>query len=431
MPHITFLTETFFPSHRAGTEIYVLNLAKNLINAGYKVSVITPAIGEKNSSYLHEKIPVYTFSVPLKISAKEMNGITKLSGLEEYKTIIKKLNPDILHVHTFSRSINYEHLKIAKQNNIKTVFTPHLGGNFCVKGDFRFKDKQICNGKVENIKCLSCFLYSQKKIEKNSEIIAFIINLLTKIPIVKKLIPAAYHIVKFKKQNLNALRKYSDINIAISQWIKDVFLENNIQNVSLINQGINTDIFKSKKQTANNNENINITFIGRMHYSKGIHLLLDAIYGLKQNTFILRIITSATKENSDYFAFIKQKIKKFKNVILKESITQNEVSKILDETDIFCLPSISSEMSPLVILEAFAKGIPVIGSTYPAIKDMVKHDYNGLLFENNNYKDLQIQLERLQNDPDLIKKLSDNVVKPRSFFDVSKEHIDLYLKLLS
>ena len=155
---------SFFPEHTAGTETYVFNLAKELKVLGLDIVVSYPAAGKKIEKYVYKDIDVYPFYVPLKLNNKELNGVSnKVSGLQEFIAILKEIKPDIFHLHSLSRSFRAEHILEAKKLGIKTVFTPHLAGNFCIRADLLRFNNYNCDGKVEAERCLSCFINKKYK----------------------------------------------------------------------------------------------------------------------------------------------------------------------------------------------------------------------------------------------------------------------------
>lgn len=87
-------------------------------------------------------------------------------------------------------------------------------------------------------------------------------------------------------------------------------------------------------------------------------------------------------------------------------------------------------MSPLVIQEAFAAGIPVVGSNVKGITEQIVDGVNGLLFEFGNYKSLKIILEKLILGPERLLHLSSNINPPPDFSEVAKKTIDVYSSIL-
>jgi len=427
--HILFGLSGFYPKYKAGTETYVLNLAKELMQLGYKVSVIIPAIGEKIEGYKYDEVSVYSFFIPKKISTAELNGLIKPSGLKEFKQLLKKIKPDIFHLHSISRSLHAEHFKIASELNIKTVFTAHLGSTFCVRGDLLLFGKKQCDGNVKKHRCLTCFIKGKINYgEAFSHILAFgINNLLFNSPLSSNY--PAYHIVSHKIHQLKILQRFSNSTIAIADWLNIAFKLNEFEDTKIIKQGINS-LFIKNNETIKKNVNIKLIFVGRMHPNKGVHILVNALENISAENIDLIIITIPFEDEIKYYEDIKIRYNALGYSEWYENLNKEEVAEKLNEADVLVLPSTKNEAAPLVILEAFAKKVPVIGSDYIAIKEMVEHNVTGLIFKNGDTKSIEEQLIRLINEPELIQKFSKNIGSVRTFKDVAIEHDILYKKLI-
>ena len=118
------------------------------------------------------------------------------------------------------------------------------------------------------------------------------------------------------------------------------------------------------------------------------------------------------------------------NVFWKGKLIQEEVVSTLNRHDMLCLCSTFSEMSPLVIQEAFAAGIPVLASNVCGNAEQIQHNHNGLLFQFNNVADLRSKLLQCIEEPSLLENLSKNIKPPRSFDEVGEDYFTLYKSLL-
>jgi glycosyltransferase involved in cell wall biosynthesis len=85
-------------------------------------------------------------------------------------------------------------------------------------------------------------------------------------------------------------------------------------------------------------------------------------------------------------------------------LSQAEVAAALDESTCLVLPSRSEGMGRVVI-EAFCRGRPVIGSRVGGIPDLVEHDANGLLVEPGDASGLERALVALLSDRALAERL--------------------------
>jgi glycosyltransferase involved in cell wall biosynthesis len=94
-----------------------------------------------------------------------------------------------------------------------------------------------------------------------------------------------------------------------------------------------------------------------------------------------------------------------RNVTAIPYLSPPELSRLLDKSTALVLPS-RSEGTPRVIMEAFARGRPVIGSTGGGIPDLVKPGHNGLLVDPDNVEGLATALIRILTDQELARRLA-------------------------
>jgi glycosyltransferase involved in cell wall biosynthesis len=80
------------------------------------------------------------------------------------------------------------------------------------------------------------------------------------------------------------------------------------------------------------------------------------------------------------------------------------VNELLCRTDILVLPSFAEKL-PMVILEAFALGIPVISTPVEAISEVIDDGRSGLLVPAGDVSALAHALKRLIEDSDLRRRL--------------------------
>ena len=86
----------------------------------------------------------------------------------------------------------------------------------------------------------------------------------------------------------------------------------------------------------------------------------------------------------------------------------------------------------IVLLEAMARGLPVIATNIPAVKNVIKNNYTGLLVEPTPEK-IAEAIEKLIKNPKLREKLARNglkEVKKYSWDKIVKQTEQVYREVL-
>jgi len=87
-----------------------------------------------------------------------------------------------------------------------------------------------------------------------------------------------------------------------------------------------------------------------------------------------------------------------------------DVRKFLAASDMMVLPYVHDSIPhfPLVMIEAFAMGLPVVSTDVGGISEMVKDNQTGLLVPPRNVKRLASAIQRLLDDSQLCERISKN-----------------------
>jgi glycosyltransferase involved in cell wall biosynthesis len=143
-------------------------------------------------------------------------------------------------------------------------------------------------------------------------------------------------------------------------------------------------------------------FAGRLDPEKGIPTLLKA--WLQMSHFHrLRILGDGQfRIQTEAFA------KVYPNVEFTGWLPHTNVFEQMKGARFVVFPSEWYENLPLVIIEAFACGVPVIASNLGAMKEVVEHGRTGLLFEPGNVADLARTMALAWDRPDYMQQLAQN-----------------------
>ena len=163
-------------------------------------------------------------------------------------------------------------------------------------------------------------------------------------------------------------------------------------------------------ERAQSNE-LRILFLGNVIARKGLHILLEAVEGLKSKVMV-GVVGSLTSE-PEYIEAIQEKIRRFhlsSFVFLHGPLNNEPLAEKLKQAHILVVPS-SYEGYGIVYLEGMCFGLPAIGTTAGAAGEIITHGEDGYLIEPDDVITLADILSELATNRKLLLKLSLNAVK--------------------
>ena len=176
----------------------------------------------------------------------------------------------------------------------------------------------------------------------------------------------------------------------------------------LLQLGVNKKRFKQIfEKSLEKQDKKYIGFIGRIVREKGIFNLVDAfamLYKKFRNWNLLFVGDGVNKK--ELLEYV-HKNNLEDRIEFRKSVAHEQVYKILNELDIFVLPSYDTpnwrEQFGHVLIEAMFCKIPIIGSDAGEIPNVIKDA--GLIFKQKNVNELFICLKKLIEDRDLRQEL--------------------------
>ncbi len=225
----------------------------------------------------------------------------------------------------------------------------------------------------------------------------------------------------------NLLIKALNIKIiTVSESCKqDLINSCGFKKVKVIYNGLSPKINKFKN-IKSKLEKIRLNYFGKIQYRKGLHLLIQALNNIKSNSIILNIYGDGDRNYKESIKLLKNN----DNFILKFNKPIEDITKVLNETDIVILPSIEFESFGMVLIESMRQKVPIICSNSGGITEVVKNNENGLIFKSNNVKDLKKKLEILIGSKSLRIKLGKKGYKIFKKKFTNKKFIKEYEKLI-
>ncbi len=178
---------------------------------------------------------------------------------------------------------------------------------------------------------------------------------------------------------------------------------------------------------------LNILFVGRLEFRKGLNYLLNAFLRVKQEIPESRLIVvgPGTRLRKRYEKWIEKT--GLKDVVFVGYVSNEDKARYYKTADIFCAPATSRESFGIVLLEAMATGKPVVATNIPGYASVVSDGEDGLLVPPQNYQELARALLTLLNDEALRKQMgARGKAKSReySWEIVARRIMDYYLRVI-
>ncbi|WP_235427277.1 glycosyltransferase family 4 protein [Cohnella kolymensis] len=171
--------------------------------------------------------------------------------------------------------------------------------------------------------------------------------------------------------------------------------------------GVDTGRFRpSRRRSAA--KAFRVLFAGRLIPRKGVPVLLKAAkLAGRVSSRPIQVVIAGGSSRSGYANKLKALSRSLRvNARFLGAVPHTRIHRVFRRADIFVCPSQKHEAFGLVNVEAMSSGLPVIASSNGGIKEIVRHNRNGLLVKHyHRPKAFADAIVRLMNDSRLRNKL--------------------------
>lgn len=169
-----------------------------------------------------------------------------------------------------------------------------------------------------------------------------------------------------------------DKYIAVSEYTKEELIKNNIptNKITRIYNGIDYSYF-SKFNYTPSKKKFTYCYFGRLGYSKGLKLILEASEYLKSNISNFQLLLIIPKKPKGFFNLILKLIhkKKLTNYVkIIHNLNRDDLFKSISKTNCILIPSYSEGFC-FSAAESIGLKIPIISSNKGALKEVVSGKY--------------------------------------------------------
>lgn len=350
--------------------------------------------------------------------------------------LFKYVSPDIIH----SNMIEGYDIVAAKSLNIPIVLTIHIGGFICPRGGgngFLMYDDSICNCPIGGV-CMKCgcmdlplphLSYMLLKLAPKS-IVEFIYNKIRNknlfyiTPFINKYIQ-----IQDRKEYIQLL-SYAYV-IAANYRLVSLLELNGVSRsrIHLIPHGVRE---RTRLPFPTYDGKIKFYYLGRVQYSKGLHILMKAFEGIDKGKYELHIIGDAelAKKEQRYYSHIKS-LAENKNVIFHGRLPNDRIEEVTQNCHIMIHPTICLEIYGIAIAESLSMGRPVLATKCGGAEMQIKDGYNGWLIEPNSVVEMRNKITYIINHFEEVYFCAQRTSLPHSIETYCQNLQSVYSKMVS
>ena len=320
----------------------------------------------------------YGQTAPLLKRIKEgMDILYNFSAEKQLALLLKESRPDLVHLHNFAHQLSPSVVQAVKRFSIPAVMTMHDYKLVCPVY-LLFRNGRICED-CRGKRFYHCLL---KRCTKHSPVKSLLNTLEMYL----------HHIVL-------PLYKKIDLFIAPSHFLRDKVKAMGFRGkISVLPNFIDPPDSGTVEQSVPQ-EGDSIVFAGRLSPEKGLPVLIAAVQGMKTPVKILG--------EGPLKSWLGQKLQErgLEHVRYLGYRAQAEARKEIGNSLFAVMPSVWYENCPGFILEAFAAGVPVVGSRLGGITELVREGQSGLTFAPGSASDLRTKMEWMLADRDRTREM--------------------------
>jgi len=431
--HIPF---SFAPDPIGGTEVYVEGLCRSLDAVGVRAVVAAPA--PLDATYELRGLRVRRFQSNVDGPIETLYGAGDPVAAAAFARVLDQERPDLVHQHAVSPACSVELMRVAQRRRVPVVFTYHTPTASCARGTLLRWGTEICDGRLDTAPCTPCTLHGHGLGRLAGALAGAVPP-----SIGGWLARADIHGGVWTAARMSALMDGHHASVAdllaiparivsLTPWVASLLLANGVSPERIVSVAHGT-MARPVRPAPRRDGPCRFVHLGRVDPAKGTDLLIAAIREMPEiacEVDVLGIVQDA--RTYDARRELVALAAGDSRIRFLDPVDPADVVARLATYDFLVVPSQWLETGPLVALEAFAAGVPVIGSALGGLLSQVRPGVNGLLVEPfNDVTRWTAALRQAATDRSLADRLRAGVVTPRSMTDVARDMRAVYDAVLA
>lgn len=433
---------TYFPDPSGGTEIYVAGLVEALRSHGIFGAVAAP--GEREAAYDHDDVSVRRFPVTHDALLAHAYGAADETAARSFGALVNDLRPRIVHLHARTAAVSERLVDIAHEVGAKVVFTYHTPTVSCARGTMMRLGRAPCDGRLDVARCAGCVLQSHGMPSPFRDVLARLPQAVGEACGKAGLAGGAFTALRMPAligaahRRFHALIGKIDRIVAVCGWVAEMLRLNGVPDAKLMlcRQGLAGGSAPRASSPCDASRRgagsaLRLGYFGRLDPTKGVDLVAEAVRLAPDAAVRLDVFGIRQPGSEPYTRRLERAAASDPRIRLLPALRPGAVGAAMRDSDLVVVPSRWLETGPLVVLEAFAAGTPVLGARLGGIAELVSDNVDGVLVAPDDPPAWAQRVTALAADPPRVARLRAGVRPPRTMDEVAREMAALYRGMLA
>lgn len=437
--HVLYVLHGFPPDTWAGTEVYTLNLAKQMQARGHRVTILTraPALADEPDFTLREEPfeGLRVLRLTHRLQHRSIRDSYTHPGVEEaLREVLRSERPDLVHFqHLIHLSAGC--VAVAQEFGLPTICHLHDYWAACARVQLIRPDGELC-GHNMGAGCHLCVheraLSQVPRLERVGRESPELLSSLSSGAHPRReqagRLWDGFGDLMARREVVEQAYRRADLRISPSRFLRQLLIDSagfEAHTTLFSDNGMRTDHALASAapsdaarphadspdavaSPAAGRGPLRVGFVGTLVWYKGDEVLLRAMAQLDERGLTQDIVLNVwgdyrPAENPEHARLAELAPA---NVTFRGRFDNSRLAEVYAEIDVLVVPSVWYENSPVTIHEAYLFETPVVASRLGGMAEYVREGVDGLCFEPGDAGDLARVLARLHTEPGLLASLS-------------------------
>lgn len=411
----------YAPESWGGTEQYVSGLATSLARLGETSIVLARGAESAWREYEHQGTRV--------VRHPHWRAAQQRDELVEW---FRSSSADVYHLHSWTPDAGIAEMAAARDAGLATVITVHIPAPVCARGTMMRWGHVACDGEIQERRCAACWMQSHGIAAPAALAIAAVSPRSAPPAILARTrmrhALSARSDMRSRRATLGELSRIADRVVAVCDWLHSALVLNGIpeERIALSRQAVEPAWIEALGAASRSiRDEFVIVCVGRWDPFKGQHVLVEALRHVRNSSVRVRFIAPApsSPEAAAHRDRVVAMAQGDARVELCTPPGREALAAEFANANLLAVPSQWFETGPLVVLEAKAARLPVLGSNLGGIAELVRPDVHGWLVPPADVRAWARAIEAIADG----RLVATRPIEPaRTMDDVACEMRDLY-----